>query len=133
MHDYTSQGATGMNPHEELFERFGRQLIERVRDKEISYAEGFLDQQAPLSHKYKDELGGMSPAQIETMKKLAVLLIDGTLHDFLIFLENANWIHLRLEGEDIALEDIRQAASGDLQGYVSIWAEKYSKKRLLDL
>jgi hypothetical protein len=63
---------------------------------------------------------------------MVVRWIDGTLHDFLFLLEDANWIELHLKGEDIEIEDIRQATRGDLQGYVDIWAEKYSKKRLLD-
>jgi hypothetical protein len=122
-----------MTPQEELFEKFGKLLIERVRDKEISYADAILDQSAPLAYSYKDILDGMSPEQIETMKKLAVMLIDGTLHDFLLLLEDAKWIHLHLEGEGTEVEDIRRAARGDLQGYVGIWAESYSKKRLTNL
>jgi hypothetical protein len=58
-----------MRSKEELFEEFGKQLIERVRDRQIHYADMFLDQKAPLSNKYKDELEGMSPAQIEMLKK----------------------------------------------------------------
>ena len=122
-----------MTPEEELFEKFGKQFIERVRDRQIQYADMFLDQKAPLANKYKDELNGISPAQMEMLKKMVVRWIDGTLHDLLFLLEDADWIHLRLEGEGVELEDIRRAASGDLQGYVDIWAEKYGTTRLLDI
>lgn len=122
-----------MSSKQDLFEKFGKQLMEEVRDRQIHFAEMFLDRKAPLSDKYKDELDGMSPEQIELMKKLVVLLVDGTLHDFFYLLEDSTWIRLRLESEDVEIEDIRQVTSGALQGYVSIWAEKYSKKRLLDI
>jgi hypothetical protein len=74
----------------------------------------------------------MSPEQIEMIKKLAAQWVDGTIHDFLYVLEYSKWIKLRLEREDTVLEDIRQAERGDLQGYIFIWAEKYSKERLPD-
>lgn len=74
----------------------------------------------------------MSPAQIEMVKEMATRWIDGTLHDLLFLLENADWVHLRLEDAGVELEDIRQVERGDLQGYIFIWAEKYSKERLTD-
>ena len=63
--------------------------------------------------------------------------LDGTIHDLLYLLEDgkledSKWVRLRLESEDTVLEDIRQAERGDLQGYIFIWAEKYSKERLSD-
>lgn len=115
---------------QELFEKFGKQLIERVRDYEIHLIEGFLDQTAPASTKYKAELDGLSPDQREMLKKETVQCIDGTIHDFLFLLESADWIKLRLDGKEVVLEDIRRATSGDLQGYIFDWAEKYSKKRI---
>jgi hypothetical protein len=122
-----------MNPQEELFERFGKQLIEWVRDKEIHYADMFLDQEMSSAAKYKAELDGLSPAQRKMLKKMVVRWIDGTIHDVLYLLEDADWIKLRLESDDVVLEDIRRAAAGALQGYVDIWAEKYSTKRLFEL
>jgi hypothetical protein len=92
----------------------------------------FLDQKAPASSKYKKELDGLSPAQMEMIKELAVQWVDGTLHYLLYELEDSKWIKLRLESEDTVLEDIRQAAWEDLQGYIFAWAEKYSKERLTD-
>ena len=121
------------SPREELFEKFGQRLIEWVRDNQIHFADAFLDQTAPFSDPYKNELNGLTPAQIEMLKKMVVHWIDGTIHDFLYVLEDANWIHVRLEGEGIVLEDLRRAARGDLQGYIFIWAEKYSTKRLQDI
>jgi hypothetical protein len=119
-----------MNTKEELFEKFGKQLIEWVRDNQIDFMDALLEQKAPLSDKYKDVLDTLSPAQIEMIKEIVMLSVDGTLHDFLYMLEDADWIKLRLENSDIVLEDIRQAARGDLQGYIFIWAEKYSTTRL---
>ena len=126
-----------MTTKEELFEAFGKQLIERVRDNQIHFIDGFLEQQAPSSSKYKNELDAMSPEQIEMIKALAAQWVDGTIHDLLYLLEDgkledSKWVRLRLESEDTVLEDIRQAERGDLQGYIFIWAEKYSKERLSD-
>ncbi|HVU10279.1 MAG TPA: hypothetical protein VHD90_03335 [Phototrophicaceae bacterium] len=120
----------GWDSREKLFERFGEHLMHMVRDKEIHYAEAFLDQKAPAAYGYKEYLDTLSPAQIEFLKKFAVNCINGTIHDFLYMLEDADWIHVRLENADTVLEDIRRVASGDLQGYTFIWAERYSKKRL---
>ncbi|MEZ4670044.1 MAG: hypothetical protein R3E39_19240 [Anaerolineae bacterium] len=121
-----------MNPKEELFERFGKQLVELVRDKQINVIDGFLEMKGPFFNKYKDELSGLSPAQIEMINEMAVIWVDGTLHDMLFLLESSDWIKLRLQGEITVLEDIREAERGDLQGYIYIWAEKYSTKRLID-
>ncbi len=74
----------------------------------------------------------MSPEQIDMVKTLSIQWVDMALHDLLFVLEDADWIHLRLESGDTILEDIRRATSGDLQGYLLIWAEKYSTKRLPD-
>ena len=122
-------GAIPMTTKEELFEAFGKQLIERVRDNQIHFIDGFLEQQAPSSSKYKNELDAMSPEQIEMIKALAAQWVDGTIHDLLYLLEDgkledSKWVRLRLESEDTVLEDIRQAERGDLQGYIFIWAEK---------
>jgi hypothetical protein len=119
-----------MDATQELFERFGKLFIERVRDLQIGYVDAFLEQTSPQSAKYKAELDAMSPEQIEMLKIMGTHWVDATLHDLLFVLEGAYWIHLRLESENTILEDIRRATSGDLQGYIDIWAEKYSKKRL---
>ena|GEM_PF-379817 len=123
---------------QKLFESFGKRLIEWVRDKEISYADGFLDQKAPYAAKYKAELESLTPEQMAMLKTMAVHWIDGTIHDFLFLLEDGRLegdqrVKLRIESKTVELEDIRQAESGDLQGYVDIWAEKYSTKRLFEL
>ncbi len=126
-----------MTTKEALFEAFGKQLIERVRDSQIHFIDMFLDQQAPSSSKYKDKLDAMSPDQIEMIKVLATQWVDGTIHNLLYLLEdgrleNSRLVKLHLESKDTVLEDIRRAARGDLQGYIFIWAEKYSKERLSD-
>src|SRR5262245_46167149 len=90
-----------MSPKEELFEQFGKQFIERARDSQIQYADMFLDQEAPLSNRYKNELETLSPAQIEMLKKMVVRWIDGTLHDFLFLLDGADWIELHLKGQNV--------------------------------
>jgi len=115
---------------QELFERFGKLFIERVRDRQISYIDAFYDQKGPQAKEYKNELDTMSPEQIEMVKTLSIQWVDMALHDLLFVLESSDWIHLRLESVNTVLEDIRQATSGDLQGYLLIWAEKYSKERL---
>jgi hypothetical protein len=126
-----------MTTKDELFEAFGKQLIERVRDNQIHYIEMFLEQQAPLSKKYKNELDAMSPEQIEMIKAFAAQWVDGVIHDFLFLLEDgklddSKLVKLRIESEDTVLEDIRRASRGDMQGYIFIWAEQYSKERLSD-
>ncbi|MBA3867579.1 MAG: hypothetical protein H0X30_00340 [Anaerolineae bacterium] len=121
-----------MNSKEELVEEFGKQLIEQVRDNQIRFIDSFLEQKSFLSSKYKEELDGMSHAQIDMLKEMAVRWVDGTLHDLLYLLEDAKWIHLRFENEGNVVEDIRQITDADLQAYIFIWAEKYSTTRLTD-
>ncbi len=119
-----------METKEELFERFGKLFIERVRDWQMGYIDAFVEQRGPLAAKYKAVLDTMSPEQKEILRSFATLSVDSALHDLLFVLEDADWIHLRLESGDTVLEDIRRATSGDLQGYLFIWGEKYSKTRL---
>lgn len=121
-----------MDTIEALFERFGKLLTENVRDRELHYFERFLDQEVPLAARYKDELGNMTLEQIEMMKEMATRLVDGVLHDMLLLLEDEDWISLRLLGDEVVIDDIRRASKGPMQGYVFIWAEKYSKQRLVD-
>src|SRR5689334_90077 len=121
-----------MDNKRELVERFGKLFIEEVRDPQIRFIDSFLDQKVPLSGKYKAELEGMTAAQIQMLKEIAVRWVDATLHDLLYLLEDAKEIHLRLENEDTVVDDIRHVTDADLQAYVFIWAEKYSSTRITD-
>lgn len=120
-----------MDAEEELFEKFGKLLIEVARDRNIHFFEGFLDQEIPVSSKYKHELDSLTPEQVEMLKEMATHVVDGVIHNMLLLLEDEDWIKLRLLGDDTVIDDIRRAGKGPLQGYIFIWAEKYSTKRLI--
>src|SRR6188474_3045930 len=102
-----------MDYKERLFERFGKQLIEAVRDKQIHHIDAFLDQNPHVSVRYKEEIDTLTPEQLEMIKEMAVRWVDGTLHDLLYLLENSDWIKLRLESDEGVLEDIRQGGFAD--------------------
>jgi hypothetical protein len=121
-----------MPTKEELVEMFGKQLVEEVRDNQINTIDAFLNQTAPVSKRYKAEINKLSPEQMAMLKEMAVIWVDGVLHDFLYLLEDANWIHLGFESDGTVVDDIRHVTDADLQAYIFIWAEKYSKTRLTD-
>ena len=89
----------------------------------------FVSDAGVIAEKYKAELDGMSTAQIEMTKQLIAEAVDGTLHDLLYLLEDADWIKLRLESDGTLIEDVRRVAGADIQAYIFIWAERYSKER----
>ena len=45
-----------MDAKQELFERFGKLFIERVRDTQIHYIDAFLEEEGPQAEKYKKRI-----------------------------------------------------------------------------
>jgi hypothetical protein len=115
-------------------EKFGQLLIQMVRDNVIRQWDRLLDRKTiiPRFKKFEPVLEALNEQQVEMLRELGPYYIDNTLHDFLFMLEGSKWIKLRLETDEQIVEDIRTLTQGDLQGYIFIWAEKYSEERLSD-
>lgn len=117
-----------MKKSEDLLEKFGKQLIEEVRDNQIHYVDAFLARTSHESKSYENELDNLSQNQVEMIRQMIISCVDGTLHDLFYLLEDSDWVNLQLKDDDGVVEDIRKIADADLQGYVSMWAEKYGKE-----
>lgn len=121
-----------MKKSEELLEKFGKQVIEEVRDNQIHYVGAFLDRTSYEGKLYEDDLANLSQSQTEMIRQMAISWVDGTLHDLFYLLEDSDWVTLQLKDADGVAKDVRKIAYADLQGYISMWAEKYSKQNKKD-
>lgn len=113
---------------EELFEKFGQLFIDYLRDSNIEFYDRVLDDPQLFNRLRGQEktLEGLSDEQRAFCHYLVANIVDDVLHDLLFMLESEEWITLSLTDGNVKIDDI----SGDmLQGYIFIWAEKYSKKR----
>jgi hypothetical protein len=116
----------------QLFENFGKLLMERVRVQAISGWDMDINglTKDARGKQIKSFVDSLSQEQKDVLRHLGPRLVDGLLHDLLFMLEEYDWIHLSLESEHELIRDIRDVAAGELQGYAFIWAEEYSKERL---
>jgi hypothetical protein len=112
------------------FDEFGKLFIKQVRDPSIETWDYPLKtgELMPKWEKFESIFQSLTEEQKTIFHEMGLYLVDGVLHDLLFMLETSDWIKVHLETEGEIVEDIRRAAKGDLQGYIFIWAEKYSAK-----
>lgn len=100
------------NRKQELFDYFGKRIIETARDltihEELKIVEGTA--LAPLSKRLSKQLHGIDPKYLEAIKELIIDTVDGALNNFL-------WV---IEQEDFSLVTINQDDPNnnfDLKGF----------------
>src|SRR5690242_343998 len=74
---------------ENNIDKFGKFLVENLRDKGISHAEFLLNGRwkAPALQNIQYELSYLSISQKEAVKKAIISTIDSAIHDFLFALQ----------------------------------------------
>jgi hypothetical protein len=93
---------------ENRLDKFGKFLVKNLRDTGISKAEGLLNGawKAPALISLQTELGKLSDAQKEIVKKTVINSIDTAIHDFLFALQERadfdNDIQIIVDGENVA-------------------------------
>jgi hypothetical protein len=115
---------------ENRLDKFGQFLVENLRDRGISKAEGLLNGEwrAPSLLNLQTELGKLSDAQKESVKATVINSIDTAIHDFLFALQERtdfdNDIQIVVDGENVAeLSDGIHGEAYTDEG----WYAKYSK------
>lgn len=111
-------------------DKFGKFLVENLRDKGINYAELLLKGhwKAPSLLNIQRELNGLSDTQKEAVKKVIISTLDTAIHDFLFALQERtgfdNEIQIIVDGENvIELSDGIHGEAYSDEG----WYAKYSK------
>ncbi|HEY4326095.1 MAG TPA: DUF6547 family protein [Mucilaginibacter sp.] len=74
---------------ENSIDKFGKFLVENLRDKGVNYAERLLNGEwkAPALQDIQSGLGSLSNSQKEIVRKVIISTIDSAVHDFLFALQ----------------------------------------------
>jgi len=112
-----------------ILDVFGELFIQFVRDLAISNVEIRL-QHIIKGHqskiKYKAITDKLNEEEKELLHQLMTGVVDIALHKVLFFFEERDEFKIMIQTQN-GLIDIKEFASGELQGYIFEWAEKYSK------
>jgi len=120
---------------ENNLDKFGKFLVENLRDKGISHAEFLLNNRwkSPALQNIQHELSYLSFSQKETVKKAIISTIDSAIHDFLFALqEQADFDN---EIQIIVNEDNIVELSDGIHGEAYSddgWYAKYSKYETIE-
>jgi hypothetical protein len=115
---------------ENRLDKFGQFLVENLRDRGISKAEGLLNGEwrAPSLLNLQTELGKLSDAQKESVKATVINSIDTAIHDFLFALQERtdfdNDIQILVDGENVA--ELSDGIHGEAYSDEG-WYAKFSK------
>ena len=116
-------------------DKFGRFIVENLRDKGIHYANGLLNDywKAPTLKVIQTELGKLSDKQKKALQTAFTATIDSAIHDFLFALQDQadikHGIQIIIDGKNIVkLSDgIHGEAYSD-----NGWYAKYSSFNTVD-
>lgn len=120
---------------ENNIDKFGKFLVENPRDKGISHAEFLLNGRwkAPALQNIQYELGYLSIAQKEAVKKAVISTIDSAIHDFLFALQEQadfdNEIQIIVNDDNIV--ELSDGIHGEAYSDDG-WYAKYSKYETIE-
>jgi RHS repeat-associated protein len=128
-----SRNALTLTAHSEVaqeaLERFGRTLVERVRDGSISDCEMIVDGRAKalaLANLYA-RLGALNEEQRMAIHELIVKCVDITIHHPLWMLDQEKWINVAVDTDTGTVPSLREISDG-LIGDKFEWIEQFSNK-----
>ena len=106
--------------------KFGKFLVENLRDKGIDFAEGLLNQRwkAPELQETQTSLEKLSAAQKEIFIKTVTKAVDNGIHDFLFALQSTGDIQILVDGQNIV--DLSDGINGEAYSDDG-WYSKFSK------
>ena len=111
-------------------ERFGRLLVEKLRDNAIGLYDGLANGhwKAPALQRLQDELAELTPEQRDLVRRCLIAAVDNGLHDFLFALGEAHdsqaGIAILVDGVNIAEQS--DGLHGEPFGSDG-WIAKFSK------
>lgn len=109
--------------------KFGHAFIQHIRDLAIVETQIRIRQIVEghkSGHKYKNVIDKISESDIPVLQDLLKGVVDSTLHSVLLFFEQAEDAKIMIETKEGPV-NLKELVSGDLQGYIFEWAEKYGK------
>ena len=111
-------------------DKFGKFIVENLRDKGIDFAEGLLRKhwKAPSLLDMQNEIANLNDTQKTAFIKAVTETIDGAIHDFLFALQEQadfdNDIQILVDGQNIV--ELSDGIHGEAYSSDG-WYEKYSK------
>jgi hypothetical protein len=116
-------------------DKFGKFLVDNLRDKGIIYAEGLLNNKwkAPVLQNIQLGLTNLGSSEKEVVKDAIIATLDSAIHDFLFALQEQtdfeNGIKILVDGENvIELSDGIHGEPYSDEG----WYSKYSKFKSIE-
>lgn len=111
---------------ENKLDKFGKFLVENLRDKGVNFAELLLEGhwKAETFLSLKNKLGKLTDAEIEAVKKVVIATMDSAIHDFLFALQEQSEIQILSDGENVV--ELSDGIHGE-QFSDEGWFAKYSK------
>ena len=84
-------------------DKFGKFIVENLRDKGIYFGERLLKNQwnAPALQNIQTELAKLSGSQKEIVKQAIISAFDSATHDFLFALQDRNDVQILVDGENV--------------------------------
>lgn len=107
-------------------EKFGKFIVENLRDKGIDFAEGLLKRhwKAPDLLDMQNEIANLTDAQKAVFIKAITTTIDGAMHDFLFALQEISDIQIVVDGQNIV--ELSDGIYGEAYSDDG-WFAKYSR------
>lgn len=111
---------------ENKLDKFGKFIVDNLRDKGISFAELLLigHWKATSLQNLHNELGKLSDSQKEAVKKAVISAMDSAIHDFLFALQEQEEIQIMTDGENVV--ELSDGIHGE-QFSEEGWFAKFSK------
>ncbi len=110
-------------------EKFGKFIVENLRDKGIDFAEDLLKGhwKAPELIEMQNEIANFNSSQKTVFIKAITATIDGAMHDFLFALQEINDIKILVDGQNIV--ELSDGIHGEAYSDEG-WFAKYSNHNL---
>ena len=109
-------------------DKFGKFLVENLRDKGIDFAEGLLSNhwKAPSLLDMQNEIANLNDTQKIAFISAITETIDGAMHDFLFALQEINEIQILVDGQNIV--ELSDGIHGEAYSDEG-WFAKYSRHK----
>jgi hypothetical protein len=109
-------------------DKFGKFIVENLRDKGIDFAEGLLSKhwKAPGLLDMQNEIANLNDNQKTAFINAVTQTLDGAMHDFLFALQEINDITIFVEGQNIV--ELSDGIHGEAYSEEG-WFAKYSKHK----
>jgi len=109
-------------------DKFGKFIVENLRDKGIDFAEGLLSKhwKAPSLLDMQNEIANLNDIQKTAFIKAVTETIDGAMHDFLFALQEIKDIQILVDGQNIV--ELSDGIHGEAYSDEG-WFSKYSRHK----